>query len=352
MAIDIKKECEKAREELAETEKLLSQGNSSDMEELSKKHYRLSSIVAQYDEYVSLTAQIEENKKLIASGAEAELVELASAEIEQAEKKASELYSKIKLAFLPQDKNDSKNIFLEIRAGVGGEESALFAGELMRAYSKFAQSLGFSAEIQDISASGLKGIKTAVLYIKGQGAYSWFKYEAGVHRVQRVPQTEASGRVHTSTVTVAVLPEMDEIEIKINPAELKIDTYRAGGAGGQNVNKVETAVRITHIPTGIVVQCQQERSQGQNRMRAMQLLMARLGDLSKETQEKEFSGERKKQVGTGDRSEKIRTYNFPQSRVTDHRAGLSWHNINEIMEGELKTLFEELRLKLSREDEN
>lgn len=349
MPLDINKKYLELKEEFEKVEKILSKQDISpdELEKASKEYHKISDTLKVFEEYYKLKKQIDENKKIISSSSDKELVELARLELEDFEKRESQLLHKIKLSFLPEDKNDSRNIFLELRAGVGGEEASLFAAELMRAYTKFAQSMGWTVELQDISTSGLKGVKTAILYIKGKGAYSWFKYEAGVHRVQRVPQTEASGRIHTSTVTVAVLPEMEEVEIKIDPSQLRIDTYRAGGAGGQNVNKVETAVRITHIPTGIVVQCQQERSQAQNKMRAMQLLMAKLGSMVRENQEKEFDGARKKQVGTGDRSEKIRTYNFPQSRVTDHRIQVSWHNINEIMNGEMKEMLEEIRLAMN-----
>lgn len=347
--IDLEKKYSELKKELNTLEGVLSKGGllPGELEVISKKHYRISSLIKIYEDYYRLKDQINENKKIISYSNDEELIELAKIEVQDLEKKADGLLQQIKFSFLPEDKNDTKNIFLELRAGVGGEEASLFALELMRAYTKFAQSMGWKVEVQDISSSGLNGVKTAILYIKGNGVYSWLKYEAGVHRVQRVPQTEASGRIHTSTVTVAVLPEMDEIEIKIDPSQLKIDTYRAGGAGGQNVNKVETAVRITHIPTGIVVQCQQERSQAQNKMRAMQLLMAKLGDMVRENQEKEFDGKRKKQVGTADRSEKIRTYNFPQNRITDHRVQISWHNINQIMNGEMKGMLEELRLAIN-----
>jgi len=349
MRIDIDKKCSELKIELSNIEEKLSSGtiSPSELEKISKNYHKISSLLKIYDEYTSLKKEINQNKEIIASQSDRELIELAQLELPEMEKKEKELEHKIKLFFLPEDKNDSRNIFLELRAGVGGEESALFAAELMRAYIKFSQSMGWSVEVQDISTSGLKGVKTAIVYIKGYGAYSWLKYEAGIHRVQRVPQTEASGRIHTSAVTVAVLPELEEVEFKIDPSQLKIDTYRSGGAGGQNVNKVETAVRITHIPTGIVVQCQQERSQAQNRQRAMQLLIAKLGNMAKENQEKEFAGERKKQVGSGDRSEKIRTYNFPQSRITDHRVHLSWHNIHEIMDGDMKNMLEDIRIAIN-----
>ena len=351
MAIDIEKKCSELKTALSEIEKKLysSPPSPEELQHLSREYHRITGILRTYSEYLSVKKQLEENKQIAASSSDREFVELASSELPALEEKEKKYFSQLKLAFLPQDKNDSRNIFLELRSGVGGEESALFAAELMRAYTKFAQGMGWQVDVQDLSASGLKGIKTVILYVKGEGAYSWLKYEAGVHRVQRVPETEGSGRVHTSTITVAVLPEMDEVEVKIDSSQLKVDTYRAGGAGGQNVNKVETAIRITHLPMGIIVQCQQERSQGQNRARAMQLLAAKLGNLAKETQEKEFSGERKKQVGTGDRSEKIRTYNFPQSRITDHRIPASWHNVNGIMEGGMRDMFEDIRVALGEE---
>jgi peptide chain release factor 1 len=311
---------------------------------LSRERSDLAEIMEAYEEYTEIIKNIEGNKEIIHSKADKELIPLAEAELVELEEKKVSLEEKIKFLLLPKDPNDNKDIIMEIRAGTGGEEAALFAGDLLRMYTRFAERKAWKVELMDISDTGRGGIKEAVFSISGENIYGNLKFESGVHRVQRVPETEANGRVHTSAASVAVLPEAEDVQIDINQNDLRVDIFRSGGAGGQNVNKVETAVRITHIPTGIVVQCQDERSQLKNRQKAMKVLRARLYDMKLKEQNAEVSAQRKSMVGSGDRSDKIRTYNFPQNRVTDHRIGLTLYNLSNIIEGELDELIEQLKL--------
>jgi peptide chain release factor 1 len=320
------------------------QNNREKMIGLSKERMNLSEIVAVYDKYKMLISNIDGNKEIIETSTDKELVELASAELKELQSKRESIEEEIKILLIPKDPNDDKNVIMEIRAGTGGEEAALFAGDLFRMYSRYAEVRGWKLELVDINETGLGGIKEAIFSINGENVYGDLKYESGVHRVQRVPETEGSGRVHTSAATVAVLPEAEDVQIEINPNDLKVDVFRSGGAGGQNVNKVETAIRITHLPTGLVVQCQDERSQLKNRQKAMKVLRARLFDIKMRRQNDEISAKRKNMVGSGDRSDKIRTYNFPQNRVTDHRIGLTLYNLTNIIEGDLKELIEQLKL--------
>ncbi len=308
---------------------------------LAKEHKSLSPLVSTFREWKEVEKREKEARELLREGDE-DIKELAREELKELEGKAQELEEKLKILLLPKDPNDEKNIFLEIRAGAGGEEAALFAADLFRMYQRYAERQGWKFTPMELNTTGLGGFKEAIVLIEGRGAYSRLKFESGVHRVQRVPETESGGRIHTSTVTVAVLPEAEEVEVEINPDDLKIDVYRASGPGGQHVNVTDSAVRITHIPTGIVVQCQDERSQHKNREKAMRILRARLKDALEREQAEKIARDRKSQVGTGDRSERIRTYNFPQNRVTDHRIGLTLHKLEAILDGDLDEVIEAL----------
>ncbi|HOJ38411.1 MAG TPA: peptide chain release factor 1 [Ignavibacteriales bacterium] len=312
---------------------------------LTKSRNQLEPIVNAYYEYSKLKKHLSENLEIVDSNIDPELVQLAKEEIPFLKEQIEKMEEEIKILLLPKDPDDDKNAIVEIRAGTGGEEAALFVADLFRMYSRYAEKRGWGLEVLDINETGgLGGIKEVVFLLKGENVYGDMKFESGVHRVQRVPETEASGRVHTSAVTVAVLPEVDDVEVNIDQKDLIIDVYRAGGHGGQNVNKVETAIRITHIPTGIVVTCQDERSQLKNRMKAMKVLASKLYDMAQREQNKEISEQRKSMVGSGDRSEKIRTYNFPQNRITDHRIGLSLYNLTDAMDGEIDEIIQQLKL--------
>jgi peptide chain release factor 1 len=311
---------------------------------LSKERSELTDIVEVYDEYSKILNNIKENEDIISSNIDKELTGFAEDELNELEEKKEKLEEEIKILLLPKDPDENKDVIFEIRAGTGGEEAGLFAGDLFRMYSRYAEVKGWRIELIDINETGLGGVKEVVFSISGNNIYGQLKFESGVHRVQRVPETEGSGRVHTSAASVAVLPEAEDVQVDINPNDLKIDVYRSGGAGGQNVNKVETAIRITHLPSGIVVQCQDERSQLKNRQKAMKVLRARLYDAELKKHTDEISAKRKNMVGSGDRSDKIRTYNFPQNRVTDHRIGLTLYNLSNIMEGDLDELIEQLKL--------
>jgi peptide chain release factor 1 len=312
-----------------------------EFQKYSKEHADLHPVVEKIEEYKKVLQEIGSAEELLSSS-DADLRELARAELDDLKKRRPILENELKLMLLPQDPRDAKNVILEIRAGTGGEEAALFAASLFRMYTKYAESKRWKVELITMNATGLGGIKEVVASIQGKGAYSRLKYESGVHRVQRVPSTEASGRIHTSAATVAVLPEAEDVDIKVEEKDLRVDTFCASGPGGQGVNTTYSAVRIVHIPTGLIVQCQDERSQIKNKDKAMKVLRSRLYEIEMERQEKERAQQRKTQVGSGDRSERIRTYNYPQNRVTDHRIGLTLHKLEQTLEGQLDEIIDGL----------
>jgi len=310
--------------------------------EINKERVDLEPLIAKAKEYRQSISRIEEARALLESETDEEMLALAEAEIEDLEPKIEKLENDLKSMLVPKDPRDDKNVIMEVRAGTGGDEAALFAADLFRMYSRYAENKHWKTEILSENAIGIGGYKEVIFQIKGNGAYSKLKYESGVHRVQRIPETESSGRIHTSTATVAVLAEVEEVDINIPESDLRIDVYKSAGAGGQSVQKNATAVRITHLPTGMVVACQDERSQLQNKTRAMSILRARLYEVEEEKRRSEQEEARRSQVGTGERSEKIRTYNYPQNRVTDHRIGVSSYNLPGVMEGDIDEFIDEL----------
>ena len=310
---------------------------------LMKEHSELTPIVEKYREYKAACESEKEAEELLSEGGlDKDFKELVEAELLQAKENKQVFSEELKILLLPKDPNDDKNVIVEIRGGAGGEEAALFAAALYRMYSMYAESKRFSIDVTNVNETELGGYKEISFMIEGSGAYSKFKYESGVHRVQRVPDTETQGRIHTSTVTVAVMPEADEVEVDINPADLKIDTFRSSGAGGQHINKTSSAIRVTHIPTGTVVECQDERSQFKNKEKALKVLRARLYDAAKSEHDEAIASDRRSQVGTGDRSERIRTYNYPQGRITDHRIGLTLYKLESFLNGDLDEMIDGL----------
>ena len=315
-------------------------------QEVWRKHMKemgeIEPVVHKYEEYKKAVEELEFAKDLVESEDDEELRDMAKAEVSELEEKVEQITAELKVLLIPKDPNDEKNVILEIRAGTGGDEAALFGGDLLRMYTRYSERHRWAIEIMDMNDTGIGGVKEAEVMIKGKGAYSRLKFESGVHRVQRVPETEAAGRIHTSAATVAVLPEVDDVEVNIDPNDVKVDVYRASGNGGQCVNTTDSAVRLTHLPTGIVVTCQDEKSQIKNRAKAMTVLKARIYDKMQQEQNAKIAAERKDQVGSGDRSERIRTYNFPQSRVTDHRIGLTLYKLDQIMDGDLDEIIDAL----------
>jgi len=316
--------------------------NQREYSKVAKERADLEEVVLCYREWRKLEEEIEGNRQLLADDEEEEMQDLAREELAALRPKKEELEQRLKILLLPKDPNDSKNVLLEIRAGTGGDEASLFCAELFRMYSRFGETKGWKVEILSSNPTGLGGFKEIIALIEGQGVYSQLKFESGVHRVQRVPVTEGSGRIHTSAVTVAVLPEADEVDVDIDPKDLRIDVFRSSGPGGQSVNTTDSAVRITHIPTGIVVSCQDEKSQHKNKTKGLKILRARLLEKNQEAQRSEIAASRKLMVGSGDRSERIRTYNFPQGRVTDHRINLTLYKLEQVMDGQIEELMDSL----------
>ncbi len=317
-------------------------GAHAEYARLAKTRAELEAVVVAFGEYKQVLARIQEAQHILAEDPDAELRELAASELAALQEREAGLERRLRTLLLPRDPADEKNVLCEIRAGAGGDEAALFAANLARMYTKYAERQGWRVEVMDSHPTGQGGFKEVILAIHGKGAWSRLKFERGVHRVQRIPVTESAGRIHTSTVTVAVLPEAEEVEVRVDDRDLKVDVYRSSGPGGQGVNTTDSAVRITHLPTGLVVTCQDERSQLKNRAKAMRVLRARLLGRAQEEQRSQIAADRRSQVGTGERSERIRTYNFPQARVTDHRIGLTLHRLSDVLEGDLDELVDAL----------
>lgn len=309
---------------------------------LMKEHSSLEEVVSKYREYKDVLENISSDKEMLKDSIEDELKELVEEELKELEDKKAVLEQELRILLIPKDPNDEKNVFIEIRGGAGGDEAALFAGDLLRMYTRYAERQNWKVEIMSSNPTDIGGYKEVVLMVQGRGAYSKLKFESGVHRVQRVPETESSGRIHTSTVTVAIMPEVEDVEVYINPNDVKVDVFRAGGHGGQCVNTTDSAVRLTHIPSGLVVICQDEKSQLKNKEKAMKVLKARLFDKLQQEQSSEIAEARRSQVGTGDRSERVRTYNFPQGRVTDHRIGLTLYRLESFLDGDIEEMLNAL----------